>query len=272
MASGLALPVPAMSGAEPCTGSNRPGPAGADRGARAACPIEPVSIAASSLRMSPNRFSVRITSKSGGRATRAASRRCRPAGARAACRGSPRRTSLDGLAPQAAGLEHVGLVDARDLACARSGRRPRRSARSPRPSRCRCRRRVSPSRPRLAEVDAAGELADDEQVGALDALALERARVEQRAGSGGPGAGWRTGRGPCAGRAGPARGAGRRGRWCPTWARRPRRAGRRRTPLQASSVSSVSAVPCASIEAPPIRWSVDLEAAERVEHLARRCP
>ena len=32
----------------------------------------------------------------------------------------------------------------------------------------------------LAEVDAAGELADDEQVGALDALALERARVVER--------------------------------------------------------------------------------------------
>ena len=32
----------------------------------------------------------------------------------------------------------------------------------------------------VAEVDAAGELAHDEQVGALDALALERAGVEQR--------------------------------------------------------------------------------------------
>ena len=41
--------------------------------------------------------------------------------------------------------------------------------------------------PAVAEVDAAGELADDQQVGALDALAAQRARVEQRlAGPDGP--------------------------------------------------------------------------------------
>ena len=68
MASGLAFPVPAMSGAEPCTGSNRPGPS-PPSDALGSMPSEPVSIAASSLRMSPNRFSVTITSKSAGRET-----------------------------------------------------------------------------------------------------------------------------------------------------------------------------------------------------------
>ena len=63
--AGWRCPVPAMSGAEPWTGSNRPGPS-APRLAEGSIPSEPVSIAASSLRMSPNRFSVRITSKSRG--------------------------------------------------------------------------------------------------------------------------------------------------------------------------------------------------------------
>ena len=39
---------------------------------------------------------------------------------------------------------------------------------------------VSPFEAAVAEVDAAGQLAHHEQVGALDPLALERARVEQR--------------------------------------------------------------------------------------------
>ena len=38
----------------------------------------------------------------------------------------------------------------------------------------------------------------------------------------------------------------------------------------ASSTSSVSAAPCSSIEAPPIRCSVDLEVAEGIEHRRRR--
>ena len=62
IASGLAMPLPAMSGAEPCTGSNRPGPS-PPSDALGSIPIEPVIIAASSLRMSPNMFSVTITSK-----------------------------------------------------------------------------------------------------------------------------------------------------------------------------------------------------------------
>ena len=65
MASGLAIPCPAMSGAEPWTGSNTGRVrAGRRRGWRwAAGPSEPVITDASSLRMSPNMFSVTITSK-----------------------------------------------------------------------------------------------------------------------------------------------------------------------------------------------------------------
>ena len=68
MASGLATPCPAMSGAEPWTGSNTPGPLSPSE-ALGSIPSEPVSIAASSERMSPNMFSVTITSNSLGLAT-----------------------------------------------------------------------------------------------------------------------------------------------------------------------------------------------------------
>ena len=67
IASGFAAPVPAISGAEPWTGSNKPG-LWSPSDALGSIPIEPVSIAASSLRMSPNMFSVRITSKCRGAA------------------------------------------------------------------------------------------------------------------------------------------------------------------------------------------------------------
>ncbi len=68
-ASGLATPVPAMSGAEPWTGSYSPGgrsPSEAD----GSIPIEPGIIDASSVRMSPNRLPVTTTSKSDGRDSR----------------------------------------------------------------------------------------------------------------------------------------------------------------------------------------------------------
>jgi hypothetical protein len=57
-----------MSGAEPWIGSNRPGPAPSEADGNS--PSEPASTAASSLRMSPNMFSVRITSNAAGSATR----------------------------------------------------------------------------------------------------------------------------------------------------------------------------------------------------------
>ena len=179
-------------------------------------------------------------------------------------------TLADDLAPQPAGLEHVGLVDAghprargaeRDpgdpldlLArvdagvgracprCASSRRsRSRRSARGRRAGRCPRSPRASAGWRRTAPAAAA------------------------------PAAGWRTGRAPCAGRAGPARGGAWTGRWCPTSGRRRRPAAPRRRARQAASVSSVSAVPWASIEAPPNRCSSYSKlGADGVEHLDRR--
>src|SRR5688572_11711801 len=64
--SGFALFFPAISGADPCTGSYNPthAPLGffAPIEAEGSIPIEPASTAPSSLRISPNMFSVRITS------------------------------------------------------------------------------------------------------------------------------------------------------------------------------------------------------------------
>src|SRR5262249_23592665 len=62
-ARGSARPVPAMSGAEPCTGSNKLGPVRAGlRLADAARPMPPEIAPPRSVRMSPNRLSVTITS------------------------------------------------------------------------------------------------------------------------------------------------------------------------------------------------------------------
>src|SRR5574338_1311217 len=61
VASGLARPLPAMSGAEPWLGSYRPLLL-ASREAEGSMPIEPVSMEASSDRMSPNMLPVTTTS------------------------------------------------------------------------------------------------------------------------------------------------------------------------------------------------------------------
>ncbi len=62
-AIGLARPVPAMSGAEPWTGSNSDGPVRAGlRLAEAARPMPPETAPARSVRMSPKRLSVTMTS------------------------------------------------------------------------------------------------------------------------------------------------------------------------------------------------------------------
>ena len=131
-------------------------------------PIEPVSIAASSLRMSPNMFSVTITSK------------CRGAG------DELHRGVVD---------QHVLELDVRELARMHARARPRATAgevsstfalstlvtrERAAPKATRAIRSISATRVDadvggrvrgarlLAEVDPAGELAHDEQVGALD--------------------------------------------------------------------------------------------------------
>ena len=60
-AMGLAMPWPAMSGAEPPAGSNMPN-LELFRLAEASMPMEPVSMAASSLMMSPNMLPQSMTS------------------------------------------------------------------------------------------------------------------------------------------------------------------------------------------------------------------
>ena len=69
-AVGSATPRPAMSGAEPCTGSNIEGKRPAVLMlALGASPMPPVIAPASSVRMSPNRLSVTMTSKRWGSVT-----------------------------------------------------------------------------------------------------------------------------------------------------------------------------------------------------------
>ena len=184
-------------------------------------PSEPVSIAASSDRMSPNRLSVTMTSNCLRARGPAAWRSCRRTCGSSSTSGySSSWSLLDLLAPQDAGLHDVGLLDRTDTlaALARPGRRRR--------GRCgRSRRRVDLGvdaaaaavgqgldAARLAEIDAAGEFADDHDV--------ERPRPSRASGTRRrparrtppPGAGWRTGRCPCAGAGGRAPGSASKGR------------------------------------------------------------
>ncbi len=62
---------------------------------------------------------------------------------------------------------------------------------------------------RLAEIDVAGEFAHDQDVQPDTTSGLQRRGVGQFRIDHAPGAGWRTGRVPCAGRGSPARGAWR---------------------------------------------------------------
>ena len=99
------------------------------RGARAtrsgSIPIEPVSIAASSLRMSPNMFSVTITSKSPRRGDELHRGVVDEHVLERDVGNSAAWTRRHDLAPQPRRLQHVGLVDARDLAPRGAERGPR---------------------------------------------------------------------------------------------------------------------------------------------------
>ena len=148
-------------------------------------PSEPVSIAASSDSMSPNRLSVTMTSNCLGLRTS-----CMAQLSAYMCvsstSGTRRRAAcLHLLAPQHAGLHHVGLLDRAHLVAALArqlegdARRRGRSRRSYRPA---CRRRARlPSgsgldAARLAEIDAAGQLAHDHDV---EARARSRASASR---------------------------------------------------------------------------------------------
>ncbi len=127
-------------------------------------PIEPASAAAWSLSMSPNRFSV-SRRRSGAVRWRDASRTRRRTCARAARPGSRVATSVDRLAPELRRFEHVGLVDRRDEAAALP-RLLERDAGDADDLVARVAHRVerfvcAPSA-RLAEVQAAEQLADDQ--------------------------------------------------------------------------------------------------------------
>ena len=75
IAIGLAMPLPAMSGAEPCTGSNSDGNVRSGfRLPDGARPIVPVQAGPRSDRMSPNRFDATTTSKRSGCSTKRAVR------------------------------------------------------------------------------------------------------------------------------------------------------------------------------------------------------
>ena len=261
-----------MSGAEPWTGSNSPGPP-SPRLAEGSIPSEPVSIAASSLRMSPNRFSVRITSKRDGigdELHRGVVDQQVVELDVGVVGGDPRH----GLAPQPRGLEHVRLVDRgharRRGAAARPRSRPARSARSRRPCSRRCRgrgRRRGRSRRSRSRRSARGRRA-----GRCRAIRSSRSGLarDQRGARAAPAAGSRTGRGPCAARAGPARARGA--------------SGSVRVPLRAADGAEQDRVggaagvedlvgergAVASIEAPPIGCSSNSNSPSRVEHARAR--
>ena len=145
-------------------------------------PSEPASTADSSLRMSPNRFSVTTTSMSRG------------------CGHQVHREGVDErvverhrrvlrghrghrLAPQLAGDQHVGLVHRGEPAAALA--RPARRRRGPRARSRRgctrwCRTAAAPvAVARLPEVGAAGELAHHHQVDAAHHLGAQRGALDQ---------------------------------------------------------------------------------------------
>ena len=170
--------APARTGPGPCS----------PRLAEGSMPSEPVSIAASSLRMSPKRFSVTITSKLVGPETS-----CMAALSTSRCSSSTPSYSGGepghGLAPEPRRLQHVRLVDGGDppapLAGGLEGHAGDALDLLDRVGAVVVGAVTVPTG--VTEVDAPGELPDHQQVGPLDALAAQRARLEQRlAGSHGP--------------------------------------------------------------------------------------
>ena len=198
-------------------GLEEAGPA-SPRLADGARPSPPVTAAARSERMSPNMFSVTMTSNCSGARDELHRGVVDEHVLDARRRGSRRRSRVDDAPPHARRLQHVRLVDRRQASGAARGRarRPRRTMRSTwsggtRRCRRRCRRRA-----RLARRSRARRRA--------------RGRSAGRSRRAAPAAGSRRRRAPGAGEAAPAR-AGRRPRRTP--GRRSAPSGRRRAARQA---------------------------------------
>ncbi len=220
-------------------------------------PIEPASIEASSVRMSPNMFSVTMTSKSAGPAQQVHRRRRRRADARRRARGnSVRNTRVATSRHRRDVSSTLALSTGRDLA-APSHRELAGDAAHALDLRRPCTRSVSNAasavRVALAEVDAARELADHEDVDALELLGLQRRRgrelghvVTGRRFANRPSA-LRIASRPCSGRCctgmSAHSGRPRRRAGCPSDA------------LHAATVASGSGEPAASYAAPPINAS-----------------
>ena len=181
---------PAMSGAEPWIGSYSPNvPCSVRRSpseADGSIPRLPASTAASSDRMSPNRFSVTMTSKSAGRRTSSI--------AHESTSWWLSLTSGNSAATSSATVRHRRDV-ARTFALSTWVTCPRASAASSNASRTiradlalGVRQRVERGRAAglarrlapVAEVDAAGELADDEHVDAFEQLRPQRRGRDER--------------------------------------------------------------------------------------------
>ena len=177
---------------------------------RAAGPSEPASMEASSVRMSPNMFSVTITSNDRRDAAAGASRRRR----RACARTPPRETRR--AARRSTTARHRREVSSTLALSTETMRRRRPMARRP-ATRSHALDFVGGvgadvlglvrGAALLAEVDAAGQFPHHHDVRAGEHLGLERRGVEHRLAWCAPGAGWRTRRACGAVPAGPVRGA-----------------------------------------------------------------
>ena len=119
MASGLAIPCPAMSGAEPWTGSNRPGGVAAEATRWAAGPSEPVM----HRRLVAEDVAEHVLGDDHVEVARRGDELHRGESTRSVLELDLRELlgvdAADDLAPEAARLQDVGLVDARDPRCAR---------------------------------------------------------------------------------------------------------------------------------------------------------
>ena len=253
MPSGLATPIPAMSGAEPWIGSYRPGRPSPSE-ALGSIPSEPVITAASSERMSPNMFSVTMTSKEVGDRTRRMAHES-TSWCSSCTSGYSRRTSTLTCRHRRDDSSTLALSTEVTRRGRGRGRDLEGQPRDPLDLGLRVDAGVEGARlvsPALAEVDAAGQLPDHQQSTpatrswrAVDAISgMRRA----------PGAGWRRGRDPCAGRAGPARAASRSGRSShfgpPTAPKSTASAARQRRACRRA------AAPSSSIAVPPTGCSV----------------